>query len=247
MADDYRKAAFIQPPSLVKPGDEGFGVWWAMQCIRLKEPDLWPFGDQLLLSDGSTQPTLRFSGEVRDAVTEFQRRYSLAADGLVGPQFWSAMHQWSKVKPPIGTLISAHLKVSEVYDFREYKLGLSDAKRGYAWRVLYKPYWAWLFEKMRKAAGKPITINSFDRSPATNKAVGGVSNSRHLFGHAGDYDIAGFTNHDHYLAGRAADFLGVGDYDPLRWPGGYGHADLGLERGNPKQDAQGRRTWSTYG
>lgn len=42
------------------------------------------------------------------------------------------------------------------------------------------------FEPLRKWYGKPIKINSFFRSEAVNKAVGGAKNSQHLKGEAID-------------------------------------------------------------
>lgn len=44
------------------------------------------------------------------------------------------------------------------------------------------------FEPLREWYGKPITINSFYRSPALNKAVKGAKNSDHVKGFAIDLD-----------------------------------------------------------
>jgi len=44
------------------------------------------------------------------------------------------------------------------------------------------------FEPLREWYGKPITINSFYRSPALNKAVKGAKNSDHVKGMAIDLD-----------------------------------------------------------
>ena len=48
-----------------------------------------------------------------------------------------------------------------------------------------------VLEPLRKAMGEPIKIGSGFRSPALNKAVGGVSNSQHLKGEAADLCIDG--------------------------------------------------------
>lgn len=42
------------------------------------------------------------------------------------------------------------------------------------------------FEPLRKWYGKPITVNSFYRSPELNKAVGGAQGSQHVLGEAID-------------------------------------------------------------
>jgi hypothetical protein len=44
------------------------------------------------------------------------------------------------------------------------------------------------FEPLRKWYGRPITINSFYRSPALNRAVRGARNSDHIKGFAIDLD-----------------------------------------------------------
>lgn len=43
-----------------------------------------------------------------------------------------------------------------------------------------------VLDKAREAYGKPVTVTSGYRSPAVNKAVGGVSNSQHQKGQAAD-------------------------------------------------------------
>jgi len=50
---------------------------------------------------------------------------------------------------------------------------------------------AYVLEPLRVAMGEPIKIGSGFRSPALNKAVGGVSNSQHLKGQAADLCIDG--------------------------------------------------------
>lgn len=43
-----------------------------------------------------------------------------------------------------------------------------------------------VLQPLRDHAGEPLTINSGYRSPALNRAVGGVANSQHLTGEAAD-------------------------------------------------------------
>ena len=50
---------------------------------------------------------------------------------------------------------------------------------------------AYVLEPLRVAMKEPIKIGSGFRSPALNKAVGGVSNSQHLKGQAADLCIDG--------------------------------------------------------
>ena len=46
-----------------------------------------------------------------------------------------------------------------------------------------------ILEPLRAFAGQPIIISSGYRSPALNKAVGGVANSQHMTGQAADIHI----------------------------------------------------------
>lgn len=83
-----------------------------------------------------------------------------------------------------------------------------------------------MLQDLRDRLGRPIVVVSAYRSPAHNKAVGGVKNSRHLVGEA--FDIR-MDNHDpvHFeeLA-RAVGFRGFGFY-PRQ---GFMHIDMGPAR-----------------
>lgn len=70
--------------------------------------------------------------------------------------------------------------------------------------------------------GKAITITSGYRPRAVNRAVGGASNSRHLYGDAADIVVAGLHPHQVYwkLNGWHGDHGGLGDSDS------FTHIDL---------------------
>ncbi|TVP71243.1 MAG: DUF882 domain-containing protein [Leptolyngbya sp. LCM1.Bin17] len=56
-----------------------------------------------------------------------------------------------------------------------------------------------VMQEIRRMYGnRPIRINSWYRDPATNRAVGGASRSRHLTGDAIDFVIPGVSNFDVY-------------------------------------------------
>lgn len=78
-----------------------------------------------------------------------------------------------------------------------------------------------LLEAIRAAAGGAVTINSGYRSPAHNKAVGGVPSSQHVYGRAADIVVAGASP---LLIGQIAEYYldrrgGIGVYN------GFTHVD----------------------
>lgn len=82
-------------------------------------------------------------------------------------------------------------------------------------------------QRARNQIGRPFIINSWYRPPRINQAVGGVSNSQHLYGRAADIQVPGFS-------GRR-----VANAVMSWWPGGIGiyshlpnvvHLDVGRRR-----------------
>lgn len=82
-------------------------------------------------------------------------------------------------------------------------------------------------QKVRNQIGVPFIVNSWYRPPAINSAVGGVSNSQHLYGKAVDVQVPSYS-------GRR-----VANAVLLWWPGGIGiysaipdivHLDIGPKR-----------------
>ena len=86
--------------------------------------------------------------------------------------------------------MSEHFKYSEFVktNHREYadKNWLEGEK--FEDNIAYMARW---LEAIRKVWGKPIVINSGYRSPAVNKAIGGVATSNHLTGCAADIKVSG--------------------------------------------------------
>ena len=84
-------------------------------------------------------------------------------------------------------------------------------------------------EALRGAYGKPLGVTSWYRDSATNAAVGGVSNSRHLLGDAADvYPVGG-------------DCYDLQAYCLQHWEGGVGK---GADRGFVHLDLGPKRTWN---
>lgn len=80
--------------------------------------------------------------------------------------------------------------------------------------------------------GAPITVNSWYRSPARNRAVGGAKNSMHMTGGAVDFTIDGFTPTQVFSRLKKArdsgkiEIGGLGLYAKT----GFVHADIGKVR-----------------
>ena len=53
-----------------------------------------------------------------------------------------------------------------------------------------------ILQPVRDHFGIPFSPNSGYRSPALNAALGGSSNSQHMFGQAADFEVPGISNFD---------------------------------------------------
>ncbi|MCB0401817.1 MAG: peptidase M15 [Flavobacteriales bacterium] len=100
-----------------------------------------------------------------------------------------------------------------------------------------------VFEPLRSHFNKPIRVNSFFRSIALNKAIGGSSTSQHCKGEAVDLDAtSGFTNKQIYDYIR--DNL---EFDQLIWEFGtdaepdWVHVSFRADSANRKQQLRASR------
>ena len=115
------------------------------------------------------------------ALRRFQRAYGLAADGIAGPATYSRLYALQD-----NDCTPAHFSYSEMDDgcggsgFDGGNVS-EAAARSNALRAM------WKLEAMRHALGdRPLIVTSAFRSRSCNAAVGGASNSRHLYGDAAD-------------------------------------------------------------
>ncbi|MCM2578968.1 D-Ala-D-Ala carboxypeptidase family metallohydrolase [Streptomyces meridianus] len=130
------------------------------------------YGAQLA-TDGSYGPA------TRAAVTRFQQAYGLSADGVAGPQTFQKLYELQD-----DDCTPAHFSYAELNTCNSTwgggAVSAATAKSN-ALRTM------WKLEAMRHALGdEPLRITSGFRSQACNSAVGGASNSRHLYGDAAD-------------------------------------------------------------
>lgn len=102
---------------------------------------------------------------------------------------------------------------------------------------------AGVLEQVRAIWARPLAIISAYRSPAVNRAVGGVANSDHALGLAADFRVAGIDGRDVAEATAASAIL----FDQLIWyrPSGVVHIGIGARmrrqvRTNPTTRAGAR-------
>ena len=126
------------------------------------------------------------------AIRDFQRGYAfedLPATGRAGPKTQAAL----RACVANGGRCSAHFR------FREFR------SKGDGWIALDRALVHGL-ERYRRLLDRPVRIVSGYRDPAHNAAVGGASDSQHLFGNAADIPPA--LSLDRVRALRA--FSGIG-------------------------------------
>ncbi|MEQ4207097.1 D-Ala-D-Ala carboxypeptidase family metallohydrolase [Actinopolymorpha sp. B17G11] len=133
----------------------------------------WPgFQNQIAL-DGAYGP------QTAAAVQRFQAAYGLAADGVAGPATFAKIYELQD-----NDCTPIHFSYAELNQCNSTWAGgrvSATTARANALRTM------WKLEALRHALGdNPLIVTSGFRSEACNSAVGGASNSRHLYGDAAD-------------------------------------------------------------
>lgn len=87
------------------------------------------------------------------------------------------------------------------------------------------------FEPLREWYGKPIKVNSFYRSPALNKKIGGAKTSQHQFGEAIDMDCDSIIENKKIFEWCRDNLL----FDQLIWEYGGKWVHISLKKENNRK------------
>lgn len=137
------------------------------------------------------------------AVRRFQAAYGLPANGVVDSNTQQVLNSLESTDGS-----TAHFNWSEFYSrdgsgFSGGKVPADTVKENVR-RLMYK------LEALRKKAGDhPITITSGFRSIRHNSAVGGASNSQHMYGDAADMVVSGTSKYQTFDLATTSGFSGI--------------------------------------
>jgi zinc D-Ala-D-Ala carboxypeptidase len=133
----------------------------------------WAGYNSILSTDGAYGPA------TAAAVSRFQAAYGLTADGIAGPNTFNKLYSLQD-----DDCTPIHFAYAELNNCNSTWSGgavSATAAKANALQLM------WKLEALRHALGDvPLYISSAFRSYSCNSAVGGASNSRHLYGDAAD-------------------------------------------------------------
>jgi zinc D-Ala-D-Ala carboxypeptidase len=165
-----------------------------------------------------------FGPATRSAVIRFQQAYGLAADGIAGPQTFNQIYALQD-----DDCTPINFSYAELNRCNSTWSGGAVSAATARFNALVS---MWKLQALRRAMGSvPIYVSSGFRSYSCNSAVGGATNSRHLYGDA--VDLTGSPS----LCNLARQARNHG-FNGILGPGYPGHGD------HTHVDHRSSRFWS---
>jgi zinc D-Ala-D-Ala carboxypeptidase len=159
------------------------------------------------VADSPTQTYLALDGvfgsQTEAAVKRFQAAYGLTVDGIAGPQTLGKLNELQSADGSTLHFAWSEFASHDCGCFTGGKVSEATVKENVR-RLM------WKLEALRKKMGNnPVTINSGFRTISWNAAVGGASNSMHMYGIAADINVANKTPYQEQSTAKTCGFSGI--------------------------------------